>query len=135
VTTNIKGEIALAKVISDLTTNGFSVFVPLADYLSIDLIVVNSDMTPKRIQVKYKGLPKSGRIEVGFSSVVNGKRVPSNLDFVDAYAIYNPESDTIYYFPKSRLTGKQLSFRLSERKDSTALLGYNFKRAELIWEG
>ena len=51
-TTNDKGNIGLAKVITDLTVKGYQVFLPLSDTSIIDLIISNKDLILKKITNK-----------------------------------------------------------------------------------
>ena len=52
--TTAKGQIGLAKVMSDLVSKGFCVFLPLADVNEIDLICMNEKGELKKLQIKYK---------------------------------------------------------------------------------
>ena len=52
-TTNDKGNIGLAKTISDLTEKGFQVFLPLTDTSIIDMIISSKSLVIKKLQVKY----------------------------------------------------------------------------------
>lgn len=133
--TNEKGQVALAKVIADLTEKGYSVFLPIGDHLPIDLIAVNEKMVSRRIQVKYKSLPKSGRIDIVFASVVNGKKVPINFDYIDGFAVYNPEQNRVFYFPKRKIDTKKCLFgcRFSGG-DRTSTLCEDVDDVNGIWE-
>lgn len=42
------------------------------------------------------------KIIIPTSSVVNGKRVNINYDYIDGWAVCNPESDAVYYLPKEK---------------------------------
>lgn len=97
---NEKGSIGLIEVIRDLTRKGYECFTPLHDYSAVDLIVLDSNHVPVKLQVKYREF-KNDLIEIGFNTVVNGKKVPIDLSAIDGWAIYIPDVDTVCYIAKS----------------------------------
>ncbi len=100
---NEKGQIGLIKVMADLAEKGYECFVPLHDYSAVDLIVLNSEYIPRRLQVKYRTLI-NGKIQIPFSSVVNGKRIPINRSAIDGWAVYCPENNKIAYVDKNDIS-------------------------------
>lgn len=120
---NEKGAIGLIEVIRDLTKRGFECFTPIHDYSGVDLIVLNEQKHPIRLQVKYRNSEiRNGKstniVGIGFHSVVNGKKIPIDISFIDGWAIYCPEVDTIVYVNKEEidLSLHGVSFRLVEGK-------------------
>lgn len=108
---NQKGSIGLIEVIRDLTKKGYECFTPLHDYSAVDLVVMNNDFQVKRIQVKYREF-KDNVIEIGFNTVVNGKKIPIDLNAIDGWAIYCPEVDTVCYFSKDMVKKGLKSYRI-----------------------
>ena len=49
---NEKGAIGLIEVIRDLTKKGFECFTPIHDYSAIDLIALDPNKKPIRLQIK-----------------------------------------------------------------------------------
>lgn len=104
---NQKGCIGLTKVMADLSLNEYEVFLPVGDHGPIDLIAADQQMNLKRIQVKYReSIDKGKAIFVSLDSVVNGKRVASDISKIDCWAIYNPDTDLVCYYRKDELTSK-----------------------------
>jgi hypothetical protein len=110
-TSQLKGDIAVAKVISDLTEKGFTVFRPLiAEHIPYDLVVDIGDKFYK-IQIKYMCSERqiSGRT---ISSNSQGYKIKNykKTDF-DFYALYYPEYKTILY-PAFCFNGKTIKFSI-----------------------
>ena len=78
------GEIAVAK---DLISKGYYVFTELGDICKSDLIILNEDYKPIKLQVKCVSI-KHGKIS--FSSVKSGPNYSYTyeLKHADIYAIY-----------------------------------------------
>jgi hypothetical protein len=122
-------------VISDLTSKGYEVFLPICDYLIVDFIAVNKDLIPKRFQVKYKGITKERMIEIPLSTNIHGKRKPMNLTQIDALAIYNPVDSGIYYVSTHDLHGKYFFCSLVDDGKQKSALCNSFCDPSKIWEG
>ena len=101
---NQKGIIGLTQVIADLTKKGYECFIPVHDYSAVDLIVMKAGVT-KRLQVKYREF-KNGVADIGFNSVVNGKKIPIDLSLIDGWAIYFATVDKVGYVENN---GKRVS--------------------------
>jgi hypothetical protein len=122
---NEKGAMGLIEVIRDLTKKGFECFTPLHDYSGVDLIVLDHNKKPLRLQVKYRksefrnGIT-TNLVGIGFHSVVNGKKVPINISHIDGWAVYCPEIDKVVYISKNEIDPslKGISFRLIEGKST-----------------
>jgi hypothetical protein len=95
---NSKGAIGLVKVIADLVVNQYEVFTPLSDASPVDLVAANNEMHLRRLQVKYREPEDDRALVVSLDSIVNGKRVPVNLNNIDAWAIYCPTLEEIFTF-------------------------------------
>lgn len=116
---NEKGSVGLIEVIRDLTKKGYECFTPLHDYSKIDLIAVDNQFNTIRLQVKYRTTYRD-KIEIGFNSVVNGKKIPIDLSAIDGWAIYCPELDKVVYVNKKEINVELggFSFRLVEGKST-----------------
>lgn len=104
--TSEKGDIAVTKVIADLTEKGYGIFLPISQHLKFDLIAVKDDILLK-IQVKYCGetTSKNG------SHLVRNRQIFCNTketrvtkykdsDF-DYYAMYLDDIKKTIYVPFS----------------------------------
>lgn len=110
---NLKGDIGLIETIRKLTHEGFECFLPMNDHSPVDLIAMK-DCRLHRLQVKYRTLVR-GHIDVPLHSVVNGKKVPINVDAIDGWAVYCPEVDEVVFINKNEVDlTKQIAFRLAE---------------------
>lgn len=113
---NEKGSIGLIEVMRDLSRKGYECFTPIHDYSAVDLIVLNQDYKPARVQVKYRKEVR-GVITVPFHSSVNGKQVPINKTAIDGFAVYCPEVETVVYVGWDQIGQKNIfTFRLTEGK-------------------
>lgn len=112
--TKDKGDLGLAMVIADLTKKKYSVCLPISEHQAFDLIAVNEVGKLSKVQVKYREL-KNGTVEVPFRSVYsNGqgaRAVINDFTLFDAYAVYCPDVEKVYYYPVS-LVGNKTSFAL-----------------------
>jgi Holliday junction resolvase len=97
-----KGNLAEAKVLSDLQYRGFGVALPIGDNLPFDLIAVdtNTRHTLYKIQVKYTTV-RNGTVYLRKDRVsANTKRItakPYTTDEVDVFALYCVDTDKTYY--------------------------------------
>ena len=114
---NEKGAVGLIEVIRDLTKKGYECFTPIHDYSKVDLIVMNKDSQLLKLQIKYRTTVRD-KIDVGFHSVVNSKKVPMDLSVIDGWAVYCPEVDKVVYVHKSEINSELngFSFRLRPGK-------------------
>ena len=97
--TKQKGNIAEAKVLTYLISQGFGVFVPWGEDNRYDL-VCDIFGTLQRIQVKYVS-PKNNCIEIPLRSCNNWNNIKYNKESVDIIAAYNPSDDKIYFIKLS----------------------------------
>jgi hypothetical protein len=101
---NEKGNIGLIEVIRDLTKKGYECFTPLHDYSAVDLIVMDKNYNVKKLQVKYRQVDsRINSVEIPFSTVVNGKKIPIDLSAIDGWAVYIPDVDSVCYFNKEQI--------------------------------
>jgi hypothetical protein len=94
-----KSYIAVGKVIEDLASNGYFFALPGCEQLPFDLIAISDGMKLARLQIKYRVSRNDGiSIELvnsaGYTRLYK-KRV--DLTQVDAYAVYCPCSNKVYY--------------------------------------
>jgi hypothetical protein len=115
-TTNDKGNVGLAKAITDLTVKGYQVFLPLTDTSIIDIVITNKELVIKKLQIKYLTLNKDGSLAIPLESVINGKRVLNDFSNVDGFAIYCPDNDKMYYIPSKEINTKTFSIKVTEHK-------------------
>ncbi len=105
--TKDKGDLAVGRVIADLLGHGIQVLLPISEHLPFDLVAVSpSSRELSRVQVKYVSA-KKGFMLLGLRSShadrhgVYNKRI--SLDEVDAFAVFCPESDTVYYVRRDEI--------------------------------
>lgn len=112
-----KGQIGLGKVIADLVGKGYTLFFPMSEHASIDLVVSDNKSKLVRLQIKYREA-NEGVVDVSFDSVVKGKRVRINLDGIDGFDIYNLNVDKVFYFHKNDidLEKTRFLFRVIEKE-------------------
>lgn len=131
---NHKGVIGLVQVTSHLVTSGYDVFTPVSDYSPVDLIAANKEMALRKIQVKYREPTDDGRILfVSLDSVVNGKRIPVNLNLIDAVAIYCPADGKSYYIRTNEITGRSIRMCLEDFKGRKNRLAQDFLDPQRLW--
>jgi hypothetical protein len=95
-----KGVLAEAAVCADLIKNGHEVFLPFSGHAAADLISLSGDRRPLRWQVKYRTARK-GSLHLALRNVhTNGAGAvskPIRLERIDGFAIYCPDTETVYY--------------------------------------
>jgi hypothetical protein len=135
--TNEKGDVGLANVILDLINKGYFVFLPFSDTTNVDLIVADKkNMKTQRVQIKFISVNKKGVLNIVTSSVVNGKKIPVDLNKTDIWAIYCPDTKEIYYVTTLELLGKKtMVLRVIEPKQKQNNIHYakNFLDLDKIW--
>ena len=115
----LKGDIAVGKVISDLTEKGHIVFRPIiAEHIRYDLLV-DIEGTFYKIQVKYMSKEREipGRTVSSNSQGLNIKKYKEG-DF-DFYALYYPEHKIILY-PAFCFHGKTIRFSLPKNNGQSS---------------
>lgn len=119
--TKAKGDLAVAKVVADLTEKGFDILLPLSEHLPFDL-VAHKENNLYKIQVKFSSI-KNGCITAHLYSTWadrNGShRTYIDKSKVDFFAIYCGENNTCYYFNPSKFENTtQVILRLEPSKIS-----------------
>lgn len=98
--TKEKGDLGVLKAQIDLFEQGFTILNPLTEHAAFDLVAYKEGKF-HRIQVKYRKLDSTGKLEIKFSTCWTDKHgthtVPVNKDEVDLYCIYCPDTDECYY--------------------------------------
>jgi len=118
--TNIKGDTAEAYVTAKLIEKGYTVSEPINDHARYDLIVDKDQLY--KIQVKHAQLKDNGKIKVSIASsnpnTKTSKRKTYTKDEVDAYCIYCPQTEKVYWvdFEQAPKTGMVLRVK-SENND------------------
>jgi hypothetical protein len=132
--TKDKGDLAVARVIVDLARAGIRVCLPLSEHLPFDLVAVSPSLGAlRRVQVKYAAL-RDGCVKIPMRSShadrhgVHHRRV--RLDEFDAFAVYCPQTDTVYYVRWDEIPGT-LSCSLTLR----AVRARNGQVKKMRWAG
>jgi hypothetical protein len=98
--TKSKGDLGILKAQVDLFEQGFTVLVPLTEHAPFDLVAYRSGEF-RRIQVKYRKLDPTGKMDVKFSTCWTDRHgthtVPIDKQQVDVYCVYCPDTDQCYY--------------------------------------
>jgi hypothetical protein len=139
-TVNQKGVIGLVRVMADLVTRRYEVFTPTSDASPVDLILANSTMSLRRLQVKYRELHQRPRMRadtkvltVDLASIVNGKRIPIDRSKIDGLGIYCPYSDQVYYVRTDEVSGVMIRICLSDFPGRKNRLASEFLDPERLW--
>lgn len=133
-TTNQKGLIGEAAVMLDLSIRGYITFKPTCDYSPVDLVVSNKNLSLRKIQIKYRKAIK-GLISVPLNSVVNGVKVNINLELIDGWAIYCPDTSKVYYISKNTAP-KYRTLRVFDFKyGKTRVDASRFEDPEILFYG
>lgn len=98
--TKDKGDAGMGRVIADLMGHGIQVCLPISEHLPFDLIAISAGYALRRIQVKFRSM-KNGKISLALRNSYSDRRGvhtrrAERLRF-DAYAVYCPETQTVYY--------------------------------------
>ena len=120
-TTKHKGDIGLTAVIADLTKHGYYIAIPIHEHLPYDLIVLNEEHCPSRVQVKYKAA-KNNVIPCSFeNSWANTSGIYTthfDNELVDGIAIYCPDTDECYYANSKAVAKSGIYLRLEATKSN-----------------
>ena len=118
--TKSKGDLGVLKAQLDLFEQGFTVFVPLTEHCPFDLVAYRGGEF-RRVQVKYRAIDKSGKIDVKFSTCWTDKEgthtVPVDKTEIDVYCVYCPDTDDCYYLDPAKF-GSTASLRVERPKNS-----------------
>lgn len=112
--TNQKGDIAEAKAVARFMELGYTVSEPINDHSRYDL-VVEKDGLLNKVQVKYAAM-SDGKIKVSISSSnPNTKGTVDKIyssDEVDAYAVYCPATEDLYWIDFVDAPDNSMSLRV-----------------------
>jgi len=104
--TKDKGDIGVSQVIADLVRNGIGVSIPLSEHSPFDLIAISANGKLAKIQVKY-ATAKKGIIAVNLRHSYSDRRgvhtTTANQTHIDAYAVYCPNNNQVYYVRKREI--------------------------------
>ncbi len=118
--TKEKGDFGILKAQIDLFEQGFTILNPMTEHAPFDLVAYK-DSEFRRIQVKYRTLDQTGKLNVKFSTCWadrNGTHtVPVNKKEVDLYCVYCPDTDECYYLDPTEF-GANASLRVESPKNS-----------------
>ena len=116
--TKDKGDLAVAQVIANLMREGIQVCLPISEHLPFDLVAVSPSLKDlRRVQVRYATANKRGALELVLRRTHADRRGVHTrhilLDEIDAFAIFSPEADAVYYVRRDEIpAGMQSSFVL-----------------------
>lgn len=105
--TQEKGDSGLFNVISDLHKKGYKIALPMSTYLPYDIIGISPEGKLAKISIKYRKLEKTGCVVLPIRMVSHNSKgwnvKITDLNEIDGYALYCPESNECYYIPTSKL--------------------------------
>jgi hypothetical protein len=112
--TKDKGDLAVARVIVDLARAGIRVCLPLSEHLPFDVLAVSpSRGALRRVQVKCATANKRGAAELKLRRTHADRRGTHSthirLDETDAFAVFSPETDTVYYVRRDEIPAEVCS--------------------------
>jgi hypothetical protein len=114
------GDLGVLKAQIGLFEQGFTIFVPLTEHCPFDLVAYK-DGDFRRVQVKYRSMGRTGKIDVKFSTCWADRHgthtVFIDKDEVDIYCIYCPDTDECYYLGP-RNFGSSASLRVEASKNN-----------------
>lgn len=117
--TNHKGDIAEQAVIFDLTKKNYTLFSPITKDPVCDLIGINKENILIRFQIKYC-TPVNNVLHIRVEKIDTRSNIVYTYtdSEIDYFAVFNPETEKIYYFPISHAKDrKNISLRLSTPKN------------------
>jgi hypothetical protein len=98
--TKNKGDLGLMMVMAALAAHDIGICVPLSEHMPFDLIAVSSDGKLSRVQVKYR-TAVNGTVKIPLKTSYADKSgshdKTSDRSLFDAYAIFCPDNECIYY--------------------------------------
>jgi hypothetical protein len=113
-----KGNLGELRVASDLIAQGYYVFKELGDICKADLVVMDEDYKPIKVQVKSREI-KNGAISVKSSKSGPNYRFNYEEKHADVYAVYVLEREILLYIHcKELLALDTLTIRIDESKNN-----------------
>jgi hypothetical protein len=118
--TKEKGDLGVAKVIADLTEQGFVCLLPMSEHQDFDLVAYKQGGQYIRVQVKYRSA-RNGVITIPFRTCWSDKHgvhtQRTNKAEIDLFAAYCPETKGCYYF-KPDIAESVVCLRISPTKNN-----------------
>ena len=115
--TNRKGDIGEAKILSELISKGYDVYIPFSGHSRDDLIV-NRNGNLERVQCKYV---ESNNIVIKINCYSGDRSKKNSIytpDEIDWLIVYDKTTDKCYYIPSSKLNTGKLHIRLNPPKNN-----------------
>lgn len=114
----IKGTIGELKVITDLISQGYTVYKEVGDNSSVDLIVLVKNV-PIKVQIKARTCTKTKTIVLENKRSAKNYRNKYNPHDVDVFALYSIDNDAILYISAIEFfkNSTGMSFRFNESKN------------------
>jgi predicted RNA-binding protein with RPS1 domain len=117
--TNQKGDIAEANAVVRFMELGYVVSEPINDHSRYDLVVDDGEMN--KVQVKYASMDESGRIYVSIKSSNPNTNTSVDKEYtadeVDAYAVYCPDTDSVYWIDYEDAPKKSMHLRVHSKSN------------------
>ncbi len=110
-----KGSIAELAVAGRLMEDGWHVLFPYGENMRYDL-AAERDGGFLRIQVKYV-TPKDGALKVNCRSSNNWSVLHYSARDIDMIAVYNPDTQRIYFVPVKKIRKSAMVLRLAPTKN------------------
>tara|TARA_R110002051_G_scaffold55750_1_gene103542 strand:- start:462 stop:875 length:414 start_codon:yes stop_codon:yes gene_type:complete len=104
-----KGASYEARFTAEALARGFEVLHPAGDYLSFDLMLLNSSGEPCRVQVKGTAHRQKNKISYKVFAVTRTGETAKNLltpEQADVLAVYVEPADAWYLIPVDKLVNK-----------------------------
>lgn len=117
--TLMRGVVGELEVAADLFRHGYEVFAPMHGYSRYDLIALDANGRPYRIQVK-SGTSKAGRLVISLRSISTNagghKSRPLDLENLDILAAYDLTTRQVGYFARQDIASTHsATFSLQSR--------------------
>jgi hypothetical protein len=111
------GNLGESAVATDLIGQGYYVFTELGDICKADLLVMDEEYEPIKVQVKAISI-RNGKIALKSSKAGPGYRFDYELKHAQVYAVYVPERKLILYISNKELLAlSTLTIRIDPAKN------------------
>ncbi|OGH68253.1 MAG: hypothetical protein A3C15_03865 [Candidatus Magasanikbacteria bacterium RIFCSPHIGHO2_02_FULL_50_9b] len=111
-----KGALGELAVATQLMRMGWRVLFPFGENCRYDLAIERNGIF-KRVQVKYS-TPKNGTLRINCKSSNNWSVLAYTPDQIDFYAVYNPQSEKVYFISVRDANKSVVSLRVREPKNN-----------------
>ena len=113
------GERSEAVILAKFLLRGEIVLQPFGDNQRYDL-VLDCDGTFTRVQCKT-GRLKNGAVSFPCCSMAGGKVRRSYVGDIEAFAIYCPDNDKVYFVPVEHAPKNEMTLRIDPPKNNSAI--------------